>query len=291
MLPVNEPLGPESLTWDTAGDLRSALLIIRAGVLQAMHPAVGAALMEHSDVFENQWNRLLRSIPPILGTIYGGERAARIGARVRDFHTGVSGVDGAGRAYHALSPDVFFWTHATFFESQIAMRELYAVPLRRDEKERLYQESIRWYATYGVTLRPVPPDYAAFERYWDAMLRDTLEVTEPVRWTFSPAARAAPPPFPWLDGLPWALLRPVVVDGSNWVARGTLPVIIRERIGLDWSAADERRLRVFRAAVRGTFAVIPTEYRYGTQVRKARARARAQASGERAQGAVATASV
>lgn len=277
MLPVSQPLGPGSLTWDTIGDLRNALLIIRAGVLQAMHPAVGAALMDHSDVFENQWNRLLRSVPPILGTVYGGERAERIGRRVRDFHTGVTGVDGAGRAYHALTPDVFFWTHATFFESQVAMRELYAVPLRRDEKERLYAESIRWYATYGVTLRPVPPDYAAFERYWDGMLRDTLEVTEPVRWTFSDQARAAPPPFPWLDGLPWGVLRPVVVDGSNWLARGTLPPLVRERIGLRWSVTDERRLRAFRATVRGTFRVLPPEYRFGTQVRRARARGRAAA--------------
>jgi len=270
------PLGPGSLTWDCIGDLRCALLIIRAGVLQAMHPAVGAALVEHSDVFENQWNRLLRSVPPILATVYAGEKAPAIGRRVRDFHTGISGVDETGRSYHALTPDVFFWTHATFFESQIAMRELYARPLRRDEKERLYDESIRWYATYGVSLRPVPPDYAAFERYWDGMIAEVLVETEPVRWTFSPAARDSPPPFPWLAGLPWRVLRPVVVDGSNWLARGTLPVPIRERLGLEWNARDERQLRAFRVAVRGTFGALPTEWRYGTAVRKARRRGRTE---------------
>src|SRR6201986_3875419 len=111
MLPVGaRPLGPDTLTWRYFGDARGALLIVRAGVLQAMHPAINAALLQHSDFLENPWNRLLRSAPPILGVIYDGdEQAATTGAWVRDQHRTIKGKDASGRDYHALSPDAFYW--------------------------------------------------------------------------------------------------------------------------------------------------------------------------------------
>ena len=49
--PPLTPLGPGSLSWRYAGDLRAALLLPRAALLEAMHPVVGAGprrLLERS---------------------------------------------------------------------------------------------------------------------------------------------------------------------------------------------------------------------------------------------------
>lgn len=37
---LGEPLGPDSLTWHVLGDWRLALVGMRAGLLQAMHPDI-----------------------------------------------------------------------------------------------------------------------------------------------------------------------------------------------------------------------------------------------------------
>jgi uncharacterized protein (DUF2236 family) len=251
----HSPLGPESLTWRHFGDLRSALLILRTGTFQAMHPAIGAALVEHSDVYENPWNRLLRSVPPILGVVYGS-RPVETGARVRDYHRHVKGIDAQGRAYRALEPDIYFWAHATFFESQIATAELFGKALSDSEKQQLYAESLDWYALYGVTTRPAPADYAAFQVYWEDTIERVLEPTETALWGFAEAGRW-PAPFQWLGGPHWLLLRRPVGSGLTWIARGTVGPVIRERLGLRWSATDERLLRVFAALVRIGWWLLP----------------------------------
>src|SRR6202000_2377878 len=122
--PRGASLGPSSLTYKYFGDVRSALLTQRSGVLQVMHPAITAAVIDHSDLFENPTQRLLRSAGPILGVIYDedGERTA---LWVRDRHTQIRGHDSRGRRYHALDPETYYWAHATFFESQIATQEIF----------------------------------------------------------------------------------------------------------------------------------------------------------------------
>ena len=279
MLPVGpRPLGPESLTWRYFGDARSLLLIVRAGTLQAMHPAISAALQQHSDFLENPWNRLLRSAPPILGVVYDGLHASTTGAWVRDQHTAIKGTDAQGRGYHALSPDAFYWAHATFFESMIAGQALFGNRLTETQCARLYEESIGWYALYGVSMRPVPSDYAAFREYWDHMLEEVLEPTEVALGSFTPAA-GLPAPYPWIPGPAWAALRPLVNRGPAWIARGTLPAQARETLALSWSAADAAALRTLRLGLRASWPLVPPPLRY---LPRARAAFRREASAPRA---------
>ena len=37
-----------------------------------MHPAIGQGLIDHSDFFNDPVDRVFRSLPGILGTVYGG---------------------------------------------------------------------------------------------------------------------------------------------------------------------------------------------------------------------------
>jgi uncharacterized protein (DUF2236 family) len=194
---------------------------------------------------------------------------------VRDWHRGIKGRDAHGRPYHALEPEVFYWAHATFFESQLALAEWFGTPLTAAEQERLYEESIRWYAQYGVSMRPVPPDYAAFRRYWDAMVADVLEATEPVRWALDPARRRdVPRPYAWIPRPVWWALRPLVMRGSMWIAAGTLPPVARERLGLAWTERDERRLRAFGRGVNVVMRLVPHDLRYLPRARRGWRRAR-----------------
>src|ERR1700757_5024518 len=109
-----DALGPDSLTWRYFGDWRGMLQGPWAGSMQNMHPQLGAAVEEHSTFFRERWPRLLRSLYPIGGVVFDGDRAPTTGAEVRDYHVEIKGVDDEGRRYHALNPDVFYWAHATF---------------------------------------------------------------------------------------------------------------------------------------------------------------------------------
>jgi len=266
------PIGPGSLLWESAGDLRGLLVIFRVGLIQNMHPAVSRALEQHSgEVFlQNPWNRLLRSIPPIMGGIYAPD-AEQVGRRVRDYHVGIGGQLADGRPYHALQPDVFFWTHATFVEGVIAARAHFDTPFTSEEKELLYRESITWYSRYGVSMRPVPPDYASFQRYWNAML-PTLQDTPITRHAL--ALSHTPRPFEAIPHGLWRVLDPLVNRLSKWLGRGTLPPTLRETLGLRWSRLDEALLRGFAWSVHGVFALLPTEWRYLPVVRASRRQAR-----------------
>jgi uncharacterized protein (DUF2236 family) len=126
------PIGPDSLTWRWLGDRRLLLFLARTGTLQNMHYAVGAALQDHSDFFADPWDRLLRSIPPILGVIYDPPEMATAIA-VRDYHKDLKGTDPKGRRYHALNPEVYWWTHATFIEVIVAMNDHFGTPLTGEE--------------------------------------------------------------------------------------------------------------------------------------------------------------
>src|SRR5215475_3700668 len=106
-------IGPGSLLWHYAGDRRLAFTGLTAGILQLLHPAIGAGVADHSDFFTDPWDRILRSIPQILGVIYNPEAEA-LGRRVRQYHQRIKGFDHRGRPYNALEPATFWWAHATF---------------------------------------------------------------------------------------------------------------------------------------------------------------------------------
>ncbi|MDQ8046895.1 MAG: oxygenase MpaB family protein, partial [Solirubrobacteraceae bacterium] len=268
--PEGLPLGPGSLTWKIFGDTRGLLLVGRTGVLQVMHPTISQALLDHSDYFDNPFNRILRSAPPILGVIYD-EDAGATAAWVRDRHRSIKGehADGRGR-YRALDPDAYWWAHSTFFESQIARCELLGTPLTEDEKVQLYGETITWYSRYGLSMKVVPPTWDAFQAYWERMFAEVLEAT--------PVALGAldreipPPPFPQYEGLPWLVLGPIVGYIGPTVIRGTLPLQAQRILGIETNVAEDAALLAFRQSVKRAWPLVPKPLRRSPLVRAADAR-------------------
>jgi uncharacterized protein (DUF2236 family) len=270
--PAGAPLGPGSLTWRYLGDSRNALLAARAGILQVMHPAIDAGVREHSDFFTNPWNRIIRSAGPILGVVFDEDPQAT-GHTVRDFHRPIKGTLSDGSRYAALDPETYFWAHATFFEAQIATQELLGTSLSDTAKAQLYAESITWYERYGLSMRPVPPNYTAFQEYWQQMLDDVLEPTPLARASIRKPKRRLPAPVPWMKGPTWAILYPLLIDSSTWLLRGTLPTRARELLEIEWSHRDERRLRALALTIHSGWLVAPKRLRRLPRAHKA-ARAR-----------------
>jgi uncharacterized protein (DUF2236 family) len=273
---AREPLGPSSLTWRRFGDLRTALLMVWAGTLQGMHPVISAALLEHSDVFDNPFNRLLRSGGPIVDVVYQGAEAGR---RVRGYHDRIDGRDEQGRYYHALQADPYYWAHATFVQTQYVIAEFCGEPLDEAGRERLYQESIRWYGQYGLSMRAVPRDYRGFVEYWEHMVTDVLARTPAIERSPLTRGDPGPAPFPEIPEPVWALVGPPVLRGLSWLARGLLPEPARDTLGWSWTAAEQRRLRLLGSAIRTGFRMLPPRYRLSARARAAFDRAGATPGG------------
>ena len=274
--PAPEPLGPDSLMWRHFGDWRGLLVSLWAGTLQNMHPQLGTAVEQHSRFFDERWQRLFRSTYPIGGVIYDQDRAAQTARQVRDFHLTIKGIDRHGRPYSALNPDVYFWAHATFVMSTVVVAEYFGRPMTRGEKEQIYAEGVQWYAMYGLSMRPVPPDWPAFEAYWDRMCRDVLEVNKAALDVLDIRRIAKLPQLRWLPNPAWAAMRRPVARLMLWQTAGMLHPAVRHKLGLSWSARDERLLRLLGRTVAAGWSLVPFDRRMHPRARDSWRRARGE---------------
>jgi uncharacterized protein (DUF2236 family) len=279
-----DELGPDSLLWQYAGDSRIAFLGGTIGLLQLMHPAIGAGVLEHSNFFEDPFDRVFRSLPAILGAVYDADAEAT-GRWVRDQHKAIRGVDGAGRRYHALDPETYWWAHATFqFMAEQVVDRYDDRRLSTAEREQLYREGLTWYRRYGVSDRVLPPTRAAFQAEWDRVCAEVLEVNEAVEFVLGmldrPLRLELPRPLgvlnPVLRRGPAARLLRVPVRIS---AIGGLPPIVRERFDIPWSRADQRQLTALELAVRKTWRFVPASHRWQPRALEGWKRVRAERRG------------
>jgi len=255
--PATAPLGPGSLLWRYAGDWRSMLPGISAGLLQLMDPALGAGVTEHSAFFSEPFERVYRSVPQIWATIFEPEDGGR-GRAIRDIHRSIKGHDDHGRRYHALDPDTFWWAHATFtWDIFRSIDVFHPGRLSRSHREQLYAETVTWYSRYEMSMRPVPPTYDDFVTEFRRITRDVLELT-PAAARAVELARTGSVSLP-SGSLPFigALAGPLLTPGARNLAFGCLPRAVRERFAIPWSAADQVAFNAFAAAVRNGFRIVP----------------------------------
>jgi len=267
-----EPPGPGTLHWRYAGEVRGYLLLVKAGLLQLMHPGLGAGVEQHSDFFNEPWERVLRSVPEIQGVTFDWPNGARTAKKIRDFHNHIKGIDGQGQRYHALDPEVYFWAHATIFDALFQMIDLYDHPMTDAEKEQLYAEGCAAYRSYGVSDRVVPPDWASFQAYFDRVCREDLVITPAARGLIE-FAKHPPATFPLVPAPVYRALRKPTAKPLWWVSVGTFPEPVRELIGESWTARDERLHRALRRTVRTVWPVVPARLRYTARARQGYRRA------------------
>lgn len=254
-----EPLGPDSLTWKYFGDLRTGILGVWIGAIQNMYPELGAGVEDHSILLREPLQRVARSVYPIMGVVYDGDRAADTGAQIRGYHETIKGVDHDGRRYHALNPDTFYWAHATFFMLILKTAEYFCGGLTEAEKRQLFDEHVQWYRMYGMSMRPVPQTWEDFQTYWEHKCSEELEINRATLDIFTIRI-----PKPWFVLMPtpvWDQMFKPLVAGQRWVAAGVFDPAVRERAGMRWTPGDEVVLRLLGKAVELAFLAVPDEIR------------------------------
>lgn len=219
-----------------------------AGSMQNMHPKLGAAVWEHSDFFDERWQRLLRSLYPIIGVVFDGSDAT--GREIRDYHRDIKGVADDGSRYHALDPDVFYWAHATFWYGTVRLCERIGPAISEEQKRQLFDESVTWYSMYGVSMRPVPDSYEDFLLYWDHMCRNVLQDHPAVRAVLDIGRLPQPPFLSFVpDTLWYRVIAPPTARFFTWLTTGLYDEPVRAMMGLTWTARDERRFRVIARTI------------------------------------------
>ena len=223
------PLGPDSLTWKYFGDLRTGMLGVWIGAIQNMYPELGAGVEDHSILLREPLQRVARSVYPIMGVVYDGDRAAQTGEQIKSYHTTIKGVDAEGRRYHALNPETFYWAHATFFMLIIKTAEYFCGGLTEAEKRQLFDEHVQWYRMYGMSMRPVPETWDEFQEYWDRTCSEELEINKATLDIFTIRI-----PKPWFVLMPtpvWDQLFRPMVGAQRWIAAGLFDEAVREKAG------------------------------------------------------------
>lgn len=113
--PIGDPglLGPNAVAWKVHADFPSMLIGgISALMLQSLHPAAMAGVVEHSDYQSDPMKRFWRTASFIAVTTFGStEQATQLINLVRKRHDQVNGVSADGTAYDANDPHLLRWVH------------------------------------------------------------------------------------------------------------------------------------------------------------------------------------
>ncbi|WP_238576311.1 oxygenase MpaB family protein [Streptomyces inhibens] len=261
------------------GDIRMLLTLPPALTMQVAHPAVGAGVDDHSVFRTDPWGRGERSLVSLQLWVYGGEGAAEEGRRLRQLHKTIQGTDAHGRKYHALTPAYYAWVHATGYPVFRYAQQYLGRPFTEAQERALYAEWLQVGRILGIRDRDMPQTIEEFWPYYRKVLDNDLEATVVVRELI---ATDRPVPVPdrgprWLRlllRLTWTWLGPRFARFRRFLTIGLMPPDARRAIGLEWTDAQERRLRRFGMVVRAVVPVLPERLRFMPIARRARRAAR-----------------
>jgi uncharacterized protein (DUF2236 family) len=254
-------VGPGSVCWARASDVRTLLGAGAALVLQVAHPTVAAGVREHSDFERDPWGRLLRTLDYVNLLVFGGPEAAATTARaVREMHKKIRGVAPDGRRYHALEPEAYAWVHATLALAIVEANRRFGRPFDPADREQLYAEWRGLGRLLGVRERDMPVDWAALTAYTDRMIDERLEDNDVVHSVLRSLDARVPPPDP-IGRRAWPLIRPPAAHLQRLATIGLLPERLRRKLGLSLSLPEQAELRAVGAALRATTPVLPESLR------------------------------
>ena len=221
----------------------------RALLLEVAHPLVAAGVARFSDFRSDPFGRLRRTLEALRTLTFEPRDAALAMARhVERVHRPVRGTLSqgtprypVGTAYSGRDPASALWVWATLVDTSLVMYERFVAPLDGPAREAYYADQCVLGRLLGVPVALVPRSYAAFRRYFEAVLRDgTLEVTAEGR----EIGRALLAAWAGLDAED--LLRDITV--------ALLPESLRAPFGLVWDDASASR---FAGLVRSVRALRP----------------------------------
>jgi uncharacterized protein (DUF2236 family) len=246
------------VTWRVASDGRLMAGSGYALMLQVSHPVVGAGVSEHSNFRADPWGRLLRTLDFTTSMVYGGpDLALETGARVRAMHEQIKGVMPNGERYHSLEPEPFTWVHATLADALVRANARFVRPIPARELEIFWAEWKRLGRFLGVRERDLPERWADFGDYLEWMIRERLEHTDSVDDVLDALGKPPPPEVRGVSESLWRVIRGPAAHGGRLGTVGLMPPLLRRKLGLRWTRAQQLELRAVGAASRRAGPVLP----------------------------------
>jgi len=234
----------------------------RALLIGALEPLTYTGTMLETRSGDRPFERLARTAK-VQETVFLGTRkeADEVLARVHRLHETIkgelpeaAGPHPAGTPYSAFDPELMLWTLAVIADSGREMYETLVRPLDPEERERLWQDYVRFGELFGLPRGEVPGSHVEFKAWFDGKLAaPDLQATEHGLEMAPLVAFRQPVPVPARGNL--------VVQ--NHIIKGTLPARVREIFGIRWSRAHESSFRAIAAASRRSRGVFPYRMRRG----------------------------
>jgi uncharacterized protein (DUF2236 family) len=259
--------GPDTMTWRVHADPILWVAGLRALLLQALHPAAMAGVLEHSDFRADPWGRLLRTADYVGVVTFGSaDEVDRLGARVRGLHRQVRGVDAlTGVRYDATDPHLLAWVHCCEVESFVTTFQRATGALAPADIDTYYAEQTRAAAVVGLDATEMPSSDAEMTAYFQQM-RSELAVDGRARRV---ASYVLVPPMPrWAA---WGPPRPAWA-GAAGLAAALLPGWARRLYGLPTLPGGDAAATVALRALHATMRAAPRRFREGPHLRAARER-------------------
>lgn len=243
---------PTSVFWRINREWLTTLSGARAVLLEIAHPLVAAGVAEHSNYRGDPFGRLFRTVNTMTDLAFNRPQAAHRAARhYYACHRKVKGrlredvgPYPAGTGYDADDPSLRRWVLATLIDSTLLVYDLFVRPVSPAERESYYADFQKLGGYLGLTRSQMPPTYADFQDYMQAMLQSNVLTVGPqardiarALYTPSPAGRVA--------------------RQLSFIGIGLLPAHLRTAFGFGWSDADERRLRRLAAFSRRVRPLLP----------------------------------
>jgi uncharacterized protein (DUF2236 family) len=234
----------------------------RALCVGALAPLNYIGTAEHSASRLTPFRRLVHTAIAF-EKIYFGTRAEadRVLAHVRKLHEEVNGalsqdagVTPAGTAYSALDPALMLWTVAVIADSAQCFYELLVRRLTDAERERLWQDYIRFGELFDMPREAAPRSYTAFRAYYrDRLASDEMFLSEEARYVGYATAFEIPLPR----------LHQPSKRVHDAIMLGSLPSRVRELYGLPYTPAHAAAFTVAVDALHAARRLTPTRLARG----------------------------
>jgi uncharacterized protein (DUF2236 family) len=234
----------------------------RALLIGALEPLTYTGTMLATNAGDHPFTRLARTAK-IQETVFLGTRAEadkalaavhRLHERIEGTLPEAAGPHPAGAAYSAFDPELMLWTLAVIADSGRAMYEAMVRPLSEAERERLWQDYVRFGELFKLPRGEVPASNREFRAWFDGRLASPDLHATPHALEMAPLV-AFEQPVP-----PAARAN---LAAQNLVIKGTLPPRVREIFGIEWSRTHEAAFRSITTTHRRARHAFPRRVRRG----------------------------
>lgn len=262
-----ELVPPDSLTAEHTGRWTFLILEGAAFMMQAMHPVIAEITGRYSAAFHGDpGGRAIRSVDSVLRWTYGGTEAMAEGDRVRAMHQPIKMKSAeTGKQISALNPQAYQWVIATgYIVNAQAGRLLIGREFTDAEKQELLRDNRRLARLLHVPMAGYPESQQEMADYYESMI-DTLQGTPQALQLIHDLQTGKvdlPPNFPKaLAPLARASVLPAL--RLNYLSIvGLLDPRLRAKLGVTWSAKEERQLTRMYTVIRTAYRVLPDRLTY-----------------------------